>query len=60
MTWYPTDTRPHEPSIVLKAWRKLSATVRWVILIAMCGLLLAAIIGFAVTSMVTLIQDGGL
>jgi hypothetical protein len=25
-----------------------------------CGLLLAAIIGFAVTSMVTLIEDGGL
>ena len=60
MTWYPTDTRPHEPSFVLKLWRKLSATVRWVILIALCGLLLAAVIAFAVTSMVTLIQDGGL
>ncbi len=60
MTWYPPDTRPHESSFVLKSWRKLSATVRWVILIALCGLMLAAIIGLAVTSAVTLIEDGGL
>lgn len=60
MTWYPTDTRPREPSTALKTWRKLSATVRWVILIALCGLMLAAVVGFAVTSIVTLIQDGGL
>jgi hypothetical protein len=60
MTWYPTDTRPREPSIVLKAWRKLSAGVRWVILVMLCGLMFAAAIAFAVTSMVTLIRDGGL
>ena len=58
MTWYPTDMRPREPSVLLKTWRKMSATVRWVILIAVAGLMLAAVIGLGVTSLVTLIQDG--
>ena len=28
MSWYPTDTRPRDPGIALKSFRKMSALVR--------------------------------
>ena len=58
MTWYPTDTRPREPGIALKSFRKMSALVRWVILIALCGLVIAAVIAFGVSSLFTMFENG--
>jgi hypothetical protein len=58
MSWYPADTRPREPGIALKSFRKVFALVRWVILIAMCGLVIAAVIAFGVSSLVTMIENG--
>ena len=58
MTWYPTETRPREPGIALKSWRKMSALVRWIILIGVCGLVIAAVIAFGVSSLFTMIENG--
>ena len=58
MSWYPTDTRPREPGIVLKSYRKVSAIVRWVILISVCGLVIAAVIAFGVSTLFTAIENG--
>jgi hypothetical protein len=58
MSWYPTDTRPREPGAVLKSWRKLSALVRWIILIGVCGLVIAAVIAFGVSTLFTAIENG--
>jgi hypothetical protein len=59
MTWYPTDTRPREPGIALKSFRKVSALVRWAILIGLCGLVIAAVIALGVSTLVTMIENGG-
>jgi hypothetical protein len=58
MSWYPADTRPREPGIALKSFRKVSALVRWVILIALCALVIAAVIAFGVSSVFTMIENG--
>ena len=58
MSWYPTDTRPREPGIALKSFRKMSALVRWIILIALCGLVIAAVIAFGVSTLFTMIENG--
>jgi hypothetical protein len=58
MSWYPTETRPREAGVALKSFRKMSALVRWVILIALCGLVIAAVIAFGVSSLFTMIENG--
>ena len=58
MSWYPSDTRPREPGIALKSFRKVSALVRWIILIGVCGLVIAAVIAFGVSSLFTMIENG--
>ena len=58
MTWSPSDTQPREPHIVVKSARKLSALIRWIVLIALCGLAIAAVIGVAVSVLFTAIENG--
>jgi hypothetical protein len=58
MSWYPTDTRPREPGVVLKSYRKVSALVRWIVLIGVCGLVIAAVIAFGVSTLFTAIENG--
>jgi hypothetical protein len=58
MSWYPADTRPRDPGIVLKSYRKVSALVRWIVLIAVCGLVIAAVIAFGVSTLFTAIENG--
>jgi hypothetical protein len=58
MSWYPPDTRPRDPGIALKSFRKASALVRWVILISVCGLVIAAVIAFGVSTLFTAIENG--
>jgi hypothetical protein len=58
MTWYPTETRPREPGIALKSFRKVSALVRWIVLIGLCGLVIAAVVAFGVSSLFTMIENG--
>ena len=58
MSWYPTDTRPRDPGIALKSVRKASALVRWVLLVGLCGLVIAAIIAFGVSTLFTMIENG--
>jgi uncharacterized membrane protein (Fun14 family) len=58
MSWYPADTRPRDPGIALKSFRKMSALVRWIILIAVCGLVIAGVVAFGVSSLFTMIENG--
>jgi hypothetical protein len=58
MSWYPADTRPRDPGIALKSFRKVSALVRWVVLIGVCALVIAAVIAFGVSSLFTMIENG--
>lgn len=58
MSWYPSDTRPREPGIALKSFRKMSALVRWVILVAMSTLVIAAVIAFGLSTLFTAIENG--
>lgn len=58
MSWYPTETRPRDPGIALKSFRKVSALVRWVLLIALCALVIAAVIAFGVSTLFTMIENG--
>jgi hypothetical protein len=58
MSWYPDDTRPRDPGIALKSFRKVSALVRWVLLISVCGLVIAAVIAFGVSTLFTAIENG--
>jgi hypothetical protein len=58
MSWYPTETRPRDPGIALKSFRKVSALVRWVLLIALCALVIAAVVAFGVSTLFTMIENG--
>ncbi len=58
MTWYPYDTQGHEPHWIVRTFRKLSASVRWVILVAVTGLAIAAIVAIVVSTLFTAIQNG--
>jgi hypothetical protein len=58
MSWYPTETRPRDPGVALKSFRKVSALVRWIVLIGLCGLVIAAVIAFGVSSLFTMIENG--
>ena len=58
MTWYPVDTRDHDPSVVVKTLRKASAALRWAVLVVISGLALAALVGIALSALVTAIEHG--
>lgn len=58
MTWYPTEPQGRDPSIALKTYHKVSALVRWVVLVVVAGLALAAVIGIGVSSLFTAIEGG--
>ena len=58
MSWYPAETRPRDPGIALKSFRKMSALVRWIVLIGLCGLVIAAVVAFGVSTLVTMIENG--
>jgi hypothetical protein len=58
MTWSPSDMQHREPHIAVKTARKISALVRWIVLVAVCGLAIAAVIGIAVSVLFTAIQNG--
>lgn len=45
MTWYEHETQDHRPSAVVRTFRKFSAGTRWVVLVVLVGLGLAAMIG---------------
>ena len=59
MSWYPVETRPREPGVALKSFRKVSALVRWIVLIALVGLVIAAVIAFGVSTLFTMIENNG-
>jgi len=58
MSWYPTDTQAKEPHIAVKTARKVSALVRWVVLVVVAGLAIAALVGLGVSAILTAIQNG--
>jgi hypothetical protein len=58
MTWSPADMQHREPHIAVKTARKVSALVRWVLLVALAGLALAAIVGIAVSALFTALESG--
>jgi len=58
MTWFPSDMQHREPHLAVKTARKISAVVRWVILVVLAGLALAALVGVAITSLFTAIENG--
>lgn len=58
MTWSPSDMQHREPHIAVKTVRKISAVVRWVILVTVAGLAIAAVVGITVSVLFTAIQNG--
>lgn len=58
MSWYPTDTQGRDPHFVVKTYRKVSALVRWVVLVGVAGLALATLIGLAASALFTAIENG--
>jgi hypothetical protein len=58
MTWYPSDMQHREPHIAVKSMRKAFAVVRWVLIVVLAGLAIAAVIGIAVTVLFTAIENG--
>jgi hypothetical protein len=58
MTWSPSDMQHREPHIAVKTARKVGAFVRWVILVAVCGLAIAAVIGIGISVLFTAIENG--
>ena len=58
MTWYPTDTQANEPHIAVKTYRKISALVRWIVLVVVAGFAVAALVGLGVSALFTAIQNG--
>lgn len=58
MTWSPSDMQRREPHIAVKTARKISALVRWVVLVVLAGLALAALVGIAVSALFTALENG--
>jgi high-affinity Fe2+/Pb2+ permease len=58
MTWSPSDMQHREPHFAVKTLRKFSALIRWVILVVVAGLAIAALIGIGVSALFTAIQNG--
>lgn len=58
MTWSPSDMQHREPHIAVKTARKAGAMVRWIVLVAVCGLAIAAVIGIGISVLFTAIENG--
>jgi len=58
MTWSPSDMQHREPHIAVKTARKVGALVRWIILVGLCGLAIAAVIGIGISVLFTAIENG--
>lgn len=58
MTWSPSDMQDREPHVAVKTFRKLSALVRWVLIVVLAGLAIAAVVGIAITMLFTAIENG--
>lgn len=58
MTWYPIETQPRDPSILVKVLRTSSALLRWGLLVALAGLVLALAVGLGATALFTAIDNG--
>ncbi|MBM3658813.1 MAG: hypothetical protein FJW95_04830 [Actinobacteria bacterium] len=58
MTWSPSDMQHREPHIAVKTARKVGALVRWIVLVALCGLAVAAVVGIGITVLFTAIENG--
>lgn len=57
MSWSPSDTQPRDPHVAIKTARKVGALVRWVVLVLLCGFAMAAVLGIAVSALVTALQS---
>ena len=57
MTWNPDEVQGHEPSGLARTARKVSAGTRWVVLIVVTGLGMAAIVGIVCAAAYALIQS---
>jgi hypothetical protein len=58
MTWSPSDMQHREPHFAVKTFRKFSALFRWVALVVVAGLAIAALIGIGVSALFTAINNG--
>ena len=58
MTWSPSDMQQREPHFAVKTFRKFSALIRWVLLVVVAGLAMAAIVGIGISALFTAIQNG--
>jgi high-affinity Fe2+/Pb2+ permease len=58
MTWSPADMQHREPHVAIKTVRKFSALIRWVLLVVLAGLAIAALIALAVSVLFTAIENG--
>lgn len=58
MTWSPSDMQHREPHFLVKTLHKFSALIRWVILVVVAGLALAALVGIGVSALFTAIENG--
>ncbi len=58
MTWSPSDMQHRDPHIAVKTLRKFSALIRWVVLVVVAGLAIAALIGIGLSALFTAIDNG--
>jgi high-affinity Fe2+/Pb2+ permease len=58
MSWSPSDTQPRDPHLAIRTARKVGAMLRWVVLVGLCGLAIAAVLGIAISLLVTTIENG--
>jgi hypothetical protein len=47
-----------EPHLAVKTARKASALVRWIVLVVLAGLAIAAVIGIGISVLFTAIENG--
>ena len=58
MSWSPSDMQQREPHFAVKTARKASALVRWIVLVVLAGLAIAAVIGIGISVLFTAIENG--
>ncbi|MFO1537842.1 MAG: hypothetical protein ACKOVH_08460 [Actinomycetota bacterium] len=58
MTWNPVDPQPAGPHLAVKTARKAGALVRWVLVVVIAGLVIAAVIGIGIGLLFTAIESG--
>lgn len=63
MTWNPVDPQPTRPQpagpqLAVKTARKAGALVRWVLVVVIAGLVIAAVVGIGIGLLFTAIESG--